>query len=254
MPVAPLSYTSQFGNSTYYGLRVNPSFEQAVGTVRNPYRIPLPDRWAKWWANSPYRSLILDAEAKYQDYEHASIDYKTSGAHLPESAARVRESDAGRDPAWDEIHAHNERMDAHDAYETAFQAMNAEHQQREAGERSQTLYHMYGANRDAPDDRGGGRRARRGRRAPQHAHAPRSSSAARAAPGARSSLHGGRPAAGPRVPHVGGAQHAAADEAHGGPRLALRCSDVRKAARNRSSVEQFLKSGAMCKPCHPSRA
>ena len=49
--IAPLSYTSTFG---YYGLRVNPTFEQVIGTVRKPLRIPLPDRRAKWYANSPY--------------------------------------------------------------------------------------------------------------------------------------------------------------------------------------------------------
>jgi hypothetical protein len=144
--VAPLSYTSHFGNSSYYGLRVNPTFEQLVGTTRKEYRIPLPSRLAKWYANSPYRALILDAERKYQDYEHASIDYKQSGAHLPEAAARVRSSDAANDPAWDEIPRHHERMEAHDAYEAAFEAMNAEHREREAVQRRQTLHQMYGAN------------------------------------------------------------------------------------------------------------
>ena len=43
--VAPLSYGSQFG---YYGLRVNPTLEQAIKTVRKPLRIPVPDRRAKW--------------------------------------------------------------------------------------------------------------------------------------------------------------------------------------------------------------
>ena len=149
-PVAPLSYTSQFGSEAYFGLRVNPTFEQVAGTVRKPLRIPLPNRMAKWYANSPYRQLILDAERKFQDYEHASIDYKQSGAYLPESAARVRESDAGHDAAWDEIHAHDERRQTYDAYEAAFEAMNAEHRQREAEDRRHTLHHLYGANHMHP--------------------------------------------------------------------------------------------------------
>mgnify|MGYP003346567539 FL=1 len=74
-----LSYTSKFG---YYGLRVNPTLEQVVGTVRKPLRIPLPDRKAKWYANSPYRALILDAEEKYQDYEAKNIDYQIGRAHV----------------------------------------------------------------------------------------------------------------------------------------------------------------------------
>ena len=91
-----LSFTSQFG---YFGLRVNPTFDQVLRTVRKPLRIPQPDRAAKWYALSAERSAILDAEDKYQDYEHTLIDYRRSGQELPESAARVRRSDAGLDPS-----------------------------------------------------------------------------------------------------------------------------------------------------------
>ena len=93
-----LSYGSKFG---YYGLRVNPTLEQVVGTVRNPLKIPLPDRKAKWYANSPYRALILEAEEKFQSYERAAIDYRQPGADAPASAARVRESDAAADETFD---------------------------------------------------------------------------------------------------------------------------------------------------------
>ena len=144
---APLSYTSQFG---YFGLRVNPTYEQALSTIRKPLRIPLPDRAAKWYALSPYRGLILDAEAKYQDYEHASIDYKQSGAHLPESAARVRRSDAAEDPSFDEIHRHGDAMETQHAYETAFDLMNQEHRQTTEATRTQQLSGTYGPNRMHP--------------------------------------------------------------------------------------------------------
>ena len=63
---APLSYTSTFG---YYGLRVNPTFEQVLGTIRKPLRIPLPDRRAKWYANSPYRALLDDAGKKFEEVD-----------------------------------------------------------------------------------------------------------------------------------------------------------------------------------------
>ena len=56
---APLSFTSETG---YYGLRVNPTFDEVLRTIRKPLGIPVPDRSAKWYANSPYRSLLLDAE------------------------------------------------------------------------------------------------------------------------------------------------------------------------------------------------
>ena len=99
---------------------------------------------------SPYRALILDAEAKFQDYEHASIDYKQSGAQLPESAARVRPSDAGDDPTFDEIHRQGAANDAHDAYETAFDLMNQEHRRQSEEARSQHLSATYGPNRMDP--------------------------------------------------------------------------------------------------------
>jgi hypothetical protein len=146
-PTASLSYTSQYG---YYGLRVNPTFDQVASTIKKPLRVPIPERKAKWYANSPYRALILDAEAKFQDYEHASIDYKQSGAHLPESAARVRPSDAGQDPSFDEIHRHGDAMEAQHAYETAFDVMNQEHRRQTEETRRQQLGATYGANRMDP--------------------------------------------------------------------------------------------------------
>ena len=97
--VPPLSYPSTFG---YYGLRVNPTLEQVVGSVRKPLRIPLPDRQAKYYALGPYRALILDASQKFNDSEQASVDYRNGGHHLPEAAARVHPSAAGMDPSFHE--------------------------------------------------------------------------------------------------------------------------------------------------------
>jgi len=145
--VAPLSYTSQFG---YFGLRVNPSFEQAVGTVRKPLRIPLPERRAKWYALSPYRALILDAEQKYNDFEHASLDYKSSGAELPEAAARVRPSAAADEHVFDHLHAQGEAMEEQNAYETAFDLMNQEHQRETEATRREQLRLSYAPNRMHP--------------------------------------------------------------------------------------------------------
>ena len=132
---APLSYTSQFG---YYGLRVNPSFDKVLGTVRKPLRIPLPDRSAKWYALSPYRALILDAAQKYNDWEAAKIDYRNSDNHAPEAAAHLRPSEAGNDPVFEEVGRQTDAADEQDAYELAFDAMNNEHrQQAEATRREQ---------------------------------------------------------------------------------------------------------------------
>lgn len=143
---APLSYTSHFG---YYGLRENPSFEQVVGTIRKPLRIPLPDRSAKWYALSPYRALILDAAQKYNDYEHSKLDYHSSGAHAPEQAAFQRPSAAGEDPAWQEHDRQNEAREEQDAYDLAFEAMNNEHRAQAREIRKQQLS-SYGPNRMHP--------------------------------------------------------------------------------------------------------
>ena len=82
--VASLSFTDEKG---YYGLRVNPTYDEILQTIRKPLHIPLPQRSAKWYALSPYQALLLDAEEKYNDYEHANLDYNNSGAELPRRAA-----------------------------------------------------------------------------------------------------------------------------------------------------------------------
>ena len=139
--VAPLSYKNQLG---YYGLRVNPTFDEVLKTVKKPLRIPLPDRRAQWYALSPYRAFILDAEQKYNEYEHAAIDYRNSGAELPEAAARVRPAgEAAQDPVFDRIHDHNEAMHLQDAYDTAHQVHHQEKQRETEATRKDQLKSIY---------------------------------------------------------------------------------------------------------------
>ena len=143
----PLSYPSTYG---YYGLRVNPTLEQAVGSVRKPLRIPLPDRRAKYYALGPYRAFILDAEQRFNDHERAKIDYRNGSNSLPESAAQIRPSPAGADPTFHEYDRQHQAAEAHDAYETAFDVMNAEHRRQTAETRHEQLRHTYGPNRMNP--------------------------------------------------------------------------------------------------------
>ena len=145
--VAPLSFKSQFG---YYGLRVNPTYEQAVGTVRNPLRIPLPDRTAKWYANSPYRALIDDAGKKFEEAEGAAHMFRESGAEVPETATRVRSSPAGDDAIYDRIHDHGHRMDENDAMETARELTQLEESRKTAAVRREILSKSYGPNKMDP--------------------------------------------------------------------------------------------------------
>lgn len=142
-----LSFTSKTG---YYGLRVNPTFEEVVGTVRKPLNIPLPDRKAKWYANSPYRALILDAEEKYQNYERQAIDYRLAGADAPESAARVHPSDAGRDPRFDEIDAHHRKMEEQEAVDTAHQLTHEEESRKTTANRREILRLSHAPNKTHP--------------------------------------------------------------------------------------------------------
>ena len=136
-----LSYTSQLG---YYGLRVNPTLEEVLYCVRKPLRIPLPDRRAKWYALSPYRALILDAEAKYNEHESATIDYRNSGAELPEHAARVRPSDAGADGSFNRIDENNRGLALQHAYETAKESLDSNNRSRASEMRTETLRAQHG--------------------------------------------------------------------------------------------------------------
>ena len=144
---APLSYTSKFG---YYSLRENPTFEQAIGTIRKPLGIPLPERSAKWYALSPYRALILNAAEKFNDREAAALDYKASGAELPEAAAQVRHSPAAQDPTFDMYDREHEAREARDAYETAFDLMNNEHRSQTLVMHHEHLGRTYGPNHMNP--------------------------------------------------------------------------------------------------------
>jgi len=141
---APLSYTSQFG---YYGLRVNPTLESTIGSVRKPLRIPLPDRKDKWYALSPYRALILDAQQKYQDYEHASLDYDLI---LPEAAARVHASAAGEDETFEHMRRQHEAMQEQSAYQGALDVLNQERRQQTRQVRAAQLSQNYAHVRAHP--------------------------------------------------------------------------------------------------------
>jgi len=142
-----LSFPSQFG---YYGLRVNPTFEQVAGTIRKPLRIPLPDRRDKWYALSPYRALILDAEQKYNQSESAGLEYRNSGAELPERAARVHPSEAAADHSFHRIDEHHQAMAVQNAYETALHTMDEKKRYRIREKRSETLSVQSGPNKMHP--------------------------------------------------------------------------------------------------------
>jgi hypothetical protein len=140
--VAPLSFKSEFG---YYNLRVHPTYEQVLGTVRKPLNVPLPERKAKWLALGPYRNYLEDAERAYNESIYNATDYRESGAHLPDSAARLRASMAAQDRIFEQIHRENDGMHEQDAYEAAFDLFNHEHAQQTEVSRRANLRQTHGS-------------------------------------------------------------------------------------------------------------
>lgn len=135
MAAATLSYKDQYA----WGLKVQPSFDQLVKSTKKPLRVPRPDRSAKWFALSNYRSFMLDAARKAQDYEHLQLDYDQSGAQLPRNVAMQHPAPEGDDPAWDRMRQATQDAEEHDDYERAFDIMDAERRQEAARIRAAQL-------------------------------------------------------------------------------------------------------------------
>ena len=134
--MAALSYQDKFA---WYGLRETPTYDQMLGSVRKPVRIPIPSREAKWYALSPYRAFLLDAQKKYNDFDSRNIEYDSSNAAVPRSAARMGDSEAGNDPAWGEHDRFNSALDHEEAARVAAKAMDAERKKRANQMRSEQL-------------------------------------------------------------------------------------------------------------------
>ena len=78
---AQLSYTDKFG---YYGLRVGPTYEQMLGSLKNKVWFPQPkDRAAKWYATGIYRAFLREQAKRFGDAQRKDLDYDATGAQLP---------------------------------------------------------------------------------------------------------------------------------------------------------------------------
>jgi hypothetical protein len=135
---ADLSLKDQF----HWGLRLQPSFEQAFQSTKKKIQVPAPDRSAKWFALSNYRLFMLEAAKKYNDYEHLKLDYDSLGATLPQRAAMVH-AGPEEDPAWERMSHATHTAEEHDAYELAFEAMNAEHRREAAQQRAEYMANLH---------------------------------------------------------------------------------------------------------------
>jgi len=137
---APLNYTKKQG---YMGLVVQPTLDQALGASKKPLRIPVPDRAAKWYALSPWREALMDANRATNEYQAALLAYERAGGNLPVMAAMVHPSDAGKDKAWEWYQKHARAVQAQEAYEVA-QGILYEKSQKETQQTRAHQLRQYG--------------------------------------------------------------------------------------------------------------
>jgi hypothetical protein len=143
--IADFSYKDTYG---YYGLRAEPSFDKLIKSFdKKPTELRVPaDREWKYYALGPYRSFILDASKRYNDFEALKLGYQNSGAALPDAAAaHTQPSGAEHDPVFERNAQQNDAMSD---YELALDAANEEYRQRQAQAENMRRAHFstYGPN------------------------------------------------------------------------------------------------------------
>ena len=144
---AQLSYTDQKG---YYGLMVEPTYEQMLRSLKKPIRIPQPDRSAKWYATGIYRAFLLEQAKRYNDAQMKDLEYEQSGSHLPAAAERgAQNSMAGTDDTWNRHEQYNSNLDAEEARRVAEDAMASE-QRAQANQMRRQQLSTYGPGRWTP--------------------------------------------------------------------------------------------------------
>jgi hypothetical protein len=124
---AQLAYQDQ----GYYGLMVEPSYDQMLRSLKNKVRIPQPDRSAKWYALGPYRAFLLEQAKRFNDNQRKDLEYDDSGAQLPAAAERgAQESMAGTDDVWNRQEQFTSNLDAEEARRVAKAALDSERRQQ----------------------------------------------------------------------------------------------------------------------------
>jgi hypothetical protein len=124
----------------YYGLRVNATYEEMLGSLKKEIRIPQPDRRAKWYATGIYRAFLLEQAKRYNDTQRKDLDYDDSGAQLPAAAERAQQgSMAGTDDTWNRQEQFNSNLNAEEARRIAEDALAAERKEQANQMRRQQL-------------------------------------------------------------------------------------------------------------------
>jgi hypothetical protein len=138
---AQLSFTDTKG---YYGLTVQPTYEQMLRSLKNEVRIPQPDRSAKWYATGIYRAFLLEQAKRYNDAQRKDLEYDATGAHLPAAAERgAGESMAGTDDTWNRQEQFNSNLNTEEARKVAEDALAAE-QKAQANQMRRQQLSAYG--------------------------------------------------------------------------------------------------------------
>ena len=136
---AQLSFTDTKG---YYGLRVEPTYEQMLRSLKKEVRLPQPDRSAKWYATGIYRAFLLEQAKRYNDAQRKDLEYDATGAHLPAAAERGQEM-AGTDDTWNRQEQFNSNLDAEEARRIAEDALASE-QRAQANQMRRQQLSTYG--------------------------------------------------------------------------------------------------------------
>lgn len=140
-------YTSYTDKTGYYGLRVHPSYDEMLHSLKKSIRVPQPDRSAKWYATGIYRAFLLEQAKRYNDNQRKDLEYDATGAQLPAAAEHgQQESMAGTDDTWNRQEQFSSNLNAEEAKRIAEDALASERKAQANQVRRQQLS-SYGPTR-----------------------------------------------------------------------------------------------------------
>ncbi len=90
----------------YYGLVVQPTFDEVLDQTKKPLRIPLPDRKAKREALGFYRAKLLQQQQLATGYEVFLLEHALSDETVPGNVIQVAPSKSADDAIWENMTQH----------------------------------------------------------------------------------------------------------------------------------------------------
>ena len=159
----------------YYGLRIEPSFDEVLDAVNKPTRIPLPDRAAKRKAFSLFRNKVLDNERLAMGYDPAApgddgggqnheqrmdevmqgaaahdirnLEHALGGDSIPASILQVQPSPSADDAVFEEIDEHHRQHHESQKQAAIRHRVDLEAARMLRGVRSAALYEIHSQGR-----------------------------------------------------------------------------------------------------------